>query len=204
MTRDGWGGASVDAGWDWQRPKGIFVLIPIEHEAGARLQAIRERHDPRLARMNAPHISLAGSSGVGPIDPNTPRAELARVLGGIAAATAPFAVAAELPHRFVDTDIVSFPLAARGPLRALHDRVATSGLRFLPTRFAFAPHATISYYPELTRARERELLRLRLSEPIRIEALEAYLTNDPQPPDLLLRVPLAGGPGTPAPSSPSP
>lgn len=181
-----------DADWEWRRPRGIFVLVPIEGEAGAQIRAIRAQYDPKLAAMNAPHVTLIGSSGAGPIAADTPRETLARVFGEIAAATAPFEVPAEAPHRFVDTGIVSFPLPARGVLRALHERITASGLRFLPTRFAFAPHATVSYYPEVTRARERELLALRLTAPIRIDRLELSLTNDPQPPDILLSLPLGG------------
>jgi 2'-5' RNA ligase len=181
-----------DADWEWRRPRGIFVLVPIDGEAGAQIRAIRAQYDPKLAAMNDPHVTLIGSSGAGPIAADTPRATLERVFGDIAATTAPFDVAAEPPHRFVDTGIVSFPLAARGALRALHERIVTSGLRFLPTRFAFAPHATVSYYPEVTRARERELLALRLAAPIRIERLELSLTNDPQPPDILLSLALSG------------
>lgn len=181
-----------DADWEWQRPRGIFVLVPITGEAGAQIQAIRTQYDPKLAAMNAPHVTLIGSSGAGPIAADTPRETLARVFGEIAATTPAFEVAAEAPHRFVDTGIVSFPLAARGPLRALHERIVNSGLRFLPTRFAFAPHATVSYYPEVTRPRERELLGLRLTAPVRIDRLELSLTNDPQPPDILLSLSLAG------------
>jgi 2'-5' RNA ligase len=177
-----------DADVEWQRPRGIFVLVPIEGEAGAQIQAIREQYDRKLAAMNAPHVTLIGSSGAGPIASNTPREELTRIFSKIARETEPFEVVAELPHRFVNTGIVSFPLPARGALRVLHEKILTSGLRFLPTRFAFAPHATVSYYPELSRARERELLSLKLTAPIRIERLELSLTNDPQPPDIVVNV----------------
>ena len=128
----------------------------------------------------------------GPIAADTPRERLAQVFDEIAASTPPFEVTAEPPNRFVDTGIVSFPLPARGPLRALHERILTSGLRFLPTRFAFAPHATISYYPDVSREKERALLALKLTAPIRIERLELSLTNDPQPPDILLSLALGG------------
>lgn len=178
--------------FEWQRPRGIFVLVPIEGQAGAQIQRIREQYDRKLAAMNAPHVTLIGSSGAGPIASNTPREELTRIFTRIAAETAPFEVEAELPHRFVNTDIVSFPLPSRGPLRVLHEKILTSGLRFMPTRFAFAPHATVSYYPELSRARERELLALKLSAPIRIERIELSLTNDPQPPDIIVNVSLTG------------
>jgi 2'-5' RNA ligase len=179
-----------DADWDWQRPRGIFVLVPIGGEAGAQIQAIRAQYDPRLAAMNDPHVTLIGSSGAGPIAADTPRERLEQVFRAIARDIEPFAVQAEPPHRFVDTGIVSFPLLARGPLRTLHERIVTSGLRFMPTRFAFAPHATISYYPDVTRERERALLQLRLTAPVHITTLELSLTNDPQPPDVLLSLPL--------------
>jgi 2'-5' RNA ligase len=179
-----------DLGWEWQRPRGIFVLVPIGGEAGAQIHAIREQYDPKLAAMNDPHVTLIGSSGAGPIASNTPRETLAAVFRDIAASTPPFEVIADPPHRFVDTGIVSFPLAPRGPLRALHERIVTSGLKFLPTRFAFAPHATVSYYPDLTRDRERELLRMRLTAPIAVTTLELSLTNDPQKPDVLLTLSL--------------
>ncbi len=199
MTFDKWADVPDDdelehdePDFEWQRPRGIFVLVPIQGEAGAQIQRIREQYDRKLAVMNAPHVTLIGSSGAGPIASNTPREELERIFRRIAAETAPFEVDAELPHRFVNTGIVSFPLPARGPLRMLHEKILTSGLRFMPTRFAFAPHATVSYYPELTRARERELLSLRLSAPIRIERIELSLTNDPQPPDIIVNVTLTG------------
>jgi 2'-5' RNA ligase len=181
-----------DADWEWQRPRGIFVLVPVEGVAGEQIQRIREQYDPKLAAINAPHVTLIGSSGAGPIAADTPRETLARVVGDIAATTPAFEVAAEPPHRFVDTGIVSFPLPARGALRALHERLTSSGLKCMPTRFAFAPHATVSYYPDVTRARERELLAMRLAAPIRIERLELSLTNDPQPPDILLSLALSG------------
>ncbi len=192
MRNDGYENDYHDADWEWQRPRGIFVLIPVEGEAGAQIRAIRTQYDPRLAAMNDPHVTLIGSSGAGPIAADTPRETLARIFGEIAATTAPIEVAAEPPHRFVDTGIISVPLPARGALRQLHDRIRASGLKFLPNRFAFAPHATISYYPELTRERERALLGLRLTAPIRIEKLELSLTNDPQPPDILFSLPLTG------------
>ena len=36
-------------------------------EAGQQIREINERYDPRLARYKAPHVTITGSSGVGPI-----------------------------------------------------------------------------------------------------------------------------------------
>ena len=84
------------------------------------------------------------------------------------------------------------PLDPHGPLRELFERIRTSGLRFGPVRFAFTPHATLSYFPTLDRRRERQLLAERVPEPAIIDRLELSLTNDPQPPKKLFELPLEG------------
>lgn len=181
-----------DSGVDWRRAAGSFVLVPVLGEAGAALDAMRRTHDPKLANSNAPHLSLIGSSGAGPILTSLDHAEVRTALDAVAERIAPFTVSAGLPMRFPGTDIVSFELDPHGPLRVLHEAVKASGLRFGPVRFPFSPHLTISFYRTLDRAMERALLRLRLDAPITIDRLELSRTNDPQPPSTLLTVPLTG------------
>ena len=108
-----------------------------------------------------------------------------------------------LPHRFMKTDIVSLPLDHNGPLRALHERIACSGLPFKQARFRFTPHCTLSFYPMLTPARERELLAVRVPAPAIIERLQVYLTRDPQPSKLLFEIALTGVAPTPVAATPT-
>jgi len=171
---------------------GIFVLAELPGEAGARVRAIQQQYDPKLARLTPPHVTLVGSSGVGAIPTDTPVERLRAALDPIAASTAPMSLPFDAPHRFMQTDIVSLPLDPNGPLRALHERIARSGLPFKRARFQFSPHCTLSFYPTLTPARERELLALRVEEPAVIERLSVYLTRDPQPSRLLFDVRLTG------------
>ncbi len=181
-----------DSGVDWRRAAGSFVLVPILGAAGMALDAMRRTFDPKLANSNAPHLSLIGSSGAGPILPGEPTDQIRAAVHAVAARVAPFEVAAGLPMRFPGTDIISFELDPHGPLRALHEAVKASGLRFGPVRFPFSPHLTINFYRTLDRARERALLKLRLEVPIVIDRLELSRTNDPQPPSALFTVPLSG------------
>jgi hypothetical protein len=51
-------------------------------------------------------------------------------------------------------------------------------LPYEPPRFAFTPHLTLSFYPELARDRLRELLRFRVTEPVTIDAMQAYRAVD--------------------------
>ena len=171
---------------------GIFVIAEIKGRAAKRIRAIQKRFDPRLAKEWPPHVTLAGSSGMGPIARDTSADELRRVLEPIAAATPPLVLPFGAPQRFMQTEIVSLPLDPHGPLRELHERIKTSGLRFARPRFSFSPHVTISFYPTLTAQRARELLALRVTEPAELRTLHAYRHRDPLPPEPLVEVALAG------------
>lgn len=170
---------------------GIFVIAELPGEAGEQVRALQQRFDPKLARLTPPHITLAGSSGVGPIPTDTPMERIRAALAPIAASTAPMMLPFQLPHRFMQTEIVSLPLDPHGPLRALHERIARSGLPFRAARFQFTPHCTLSFYPTLTPEREREILSVRVTAPARIERLQIYLTRDPQPARKLLELDLS-------------
>jgi len=181
-----------ESGRDWRRPQGIFVLAPIGDEAGARILELQRRYDPKLAAMGAPHVTLVGSSGVGPVVAGTTEAELRQALEPIARTTPPVVEHFGRPTRFMQTSIVSLPLDPHGPLRELFERIRTSGLRFGHVRFAFTPHATLRYFPTLDRGRERAVLAERVAEPAVIDRLELSLTNDPQPPRKLFELRLEG------------
>jgi 2'-5' RNA ligase len=176
----------------WRRPAGMFVLGPVGGPAADVVHALQRRYDPKLAAAHWPHVTLTGSSGVGPIAPGTPVDRVRETLQSIARTTAPLALAFEPPTRFMQTNIVSLPLDPHGPLRALHDRIAASGLPFGPARFTFTPHVTLSFYPTLTRDSARALLALRVTEPGMITRLLLSATADPFPPTILADVPLLG------------
>lgn len=171
---------------------GIFILSELVGEARAHVREIQQRYDPKLARLTPPHLTLVGSSGVGPIPGDTAVKRLREALEPIASTTAPMQLMFDRPHRFMQTDIVSLPLDPNGPLRTLHERIARSGLRFMPARFRFSPHVTLSFYPTLTLKRAQELLSLRVTEPCIVERLQVYLTRDPQPSVKLLELELTG------------
>ena len=171
---------------------GIFILAELSGPAAERIRALQERYDPKLARGTRPHVTIAGSSGMGPIARDTTADELRRVLEPIAAATGPLVLPFGAPQRFMQTEIVSLPLDPHGPLRELHERIKSSGLRYAQPRFSFSPHVTISFYPTLTAARARELLALRVTEPAELRTLHAYRHRDPLPPAKMVEVELGG------------
>jgi 2'-5' RNA ligase len=157
---------------------GIFIIAAIPGPVGDRIAALQAQFDPRLVRLGRPHVTLAGSSGMGPIAPDTPLAELQEKLAPIAESTAPIALRFGRPTRFMQTEIVVLPLDPHGPLRALHERLKTSGLRAVAPRFFFTPHVTLSLYRELPPEARKALLAERFDEPVTIDSIEAHLTKN--------------------------
>lgn len=168
------------------------MVIDARGPAGERIHAIQLAYDPKLANYLPPHLTLAGSSGVGPIEPSTPREKLRDVLGEIAAGTAPMELEFKAPIRFMQTDIIVLPVDHHGPLRDLHERIATSGLAFQPARFAFTPHVTLSFFRTLTGQQRRELMAVRMEQPLVVDHIRCSLTDEPLPPRHLFEIPLTG------------
>ena len=171
---------------------GIFILAELQGEAAEQIAAINARFDRKLAASKPPHVTVAGSSGVGPIPPSVTAEELERTLSPVARAAAPLELEFGNPVRFMQTDIVVLPLSPHGRLRELHDRIATSGLPFARARFSFTPHVTLSLYPRLTRQTASELLSVRIEGSCVIDSLQCYHTRDPQPARKLLELRLTG------------
>ena len=173
---------------------GIFIIASITGPVGDRIAEIQAAYDPRLTRLGPPHVTVAGSSGMGPIAADVAVDELRQRLAPIAESTPPITLRLGRPTRFMQTEIVVLPLDPHGPLRALHERIKTSGLRAAPPRFYYTPHVTLSLYREQPPAALRELLALRFDEPVTIESIEAHLTKDTGESRELVKLELRGRP----------
>lgn len=176
----------------WRRGPGIFVVTDVRGEVGQRIHQIQRAYDPKLANYLPPHITLAGSSGVGPIDAATDRGMLRAVMEEIAATTPPLSLKFGFPIRFMQTDIIVLPLDPHGALRELHERIARSGLSFQAARFAFTPHVTLSFFRTLTPETRRELLAVREDGIFELDHIRCSLTDEPMPPRAIFELPLTG------------
>jgi 2'-5' RNA ligase len=157
---------------------GIITMTELHGVIAERLREIQQRYDPRMVAELPPHITISGSSGTGPISPDTTDEELRAALEPVAAATTPFDIALQPPMRFMQSTVVVMPIDPHGPIRALHERIKSSGLSFEQPRFTFTPHVTLSFYPQLSREQLRDLLRLRIIETVRIDSIQAYRSID--------------------------
>jgi 2'-5' RNA ligase len=157
---------------------GIVIIAELTGDLATRILEIQKQHDPRMAAELPPHITLAGSSGMGPIPMRTSVETLREKLEPVTDATAPIELRFGPPHRFMQTNIVVLPLDPHGPLRDLHERIKTSGIEYEPPRFAFTPHCTLNFYPEISPVRLRQLMSVRVSEPFVVERIQLYRTID--------------------------
>lgn len=172
---------------------GIFILSELTGPVADRIRAINAKYDPKLARSKPPHITITGSSGAGPLRATVTPAELREALEPITSTTAPIQLTLGRACRFLGTQVIVLPLDPHGPLRVLHDRIATSGLPFPPSRFTFSPHVTLSLYPSALPPREvQDLLAISIPDVVTIDAIQVYHSRDPQPSRKILELPLTG------------
>lgn len=175
---------------EWRGPPTVFIVIEVRGAAGTRIAELQRRFDPKLAGRTAPHLTLTGSSGVGPIPGSVSLDVIRDALSPIAASVRPFEVTFSRPERFMQTNIVVLPIDPHGAIRELHDRVARSGLPFQPAKFTFTPHVTLNYFATLTTEQVSRLLRERVEEPMVVDHLILSLARDPEPPLVIGEVPL--------------
>jgi len=171
---------------------GIFITAELTGPVAVLVRDLQRRFDPKLANELPPHITMLGSSGAGPIAPDTPLQALRAALAPLAADCAPLHLNFRPPYRFLGREIVVLPLDPHGPIRALHERLKTAGLSYAVARYPFTPHCTLSFYPTLTPQTLRTLLAVRVEEPFVIDRLRVYHTRAPQAPTHLFDVPLTG------------
>jgi 2'-5' RNA ligase len=171
---------------------GIVLMAEFSGPVADRIHEIQKRYDPRMAAELPPHITLTGSSGMGPIPASMDLDKLRTLLEPIARETAPLSLYFQPPMKFMQSVVVVLPIDPYGPIRALHERIKTSGIPSESPRFAFTPHCTLSFYPEQSRERLRDLLSMRIEEPVTIDRIAAYKTVTLTRTENVLELPLTG------------
>jgi 2'-5' RNA ligase len=162
---------------------GIVVIAELSGAVADRIHEVQERYDPRMAAELPPHLTLIGSSGMGPISVRTSPEKLREALLPATQATSPLTLRFDPPMRFMQSDVVVLPLDPNGPVRALHEamaeRIRAARIITERARFTFTPHCTLSFYPELTSGAVRELLAMRFDEPVVVGAIKAFRATGP-------------------------
>ncbi|HYW51234.1 MAG TPA: 2'-5' RNA ligase family protein [Gemmatimonadaceae bacterium] len=171
---------------------GIFIVADLFGAEADRIAELIREIDPKFANLYRPHVTLAGSSGVGVLPLGTPASEVREALQRVGDAVSPLDFTFGAPERFPATNIIVLPLPVHGPVRWLHDAIATCGLPFAAPKFAFTPHCTVHIFRTMQDETWQRARRFRVRAPIRVDRIQAYSAREPQRPVLLCDVTLRG------------
>jgi len=119
-----------------------FVVAEIPEPVRSQVQALRDSLNTLTAKLPV-EITLAGSSGVGPIPAGTDlslvKSHLDRILPGIC----PFITQFSAIRRFPNVPIFYLEPFDRSPFDRVHQKLRASGIPFLPIQWPYTPHCTL-------------------------------------------------------------
>ena len=175
---------------------GIVIVAELTGAVASRIHAIQERFDPRMAAELPPHLTLIGSSGMGPISVHTEPERLRETLIPAVESIAPMTLHFETPMRFMQSDVVVLPIDPNGAVRELHEsmaeRIRAAKIVTERPRFTFTPHCTLSFYRQLPPNELKELLAMRFEEPVVVGAVQGYRATGPRGTQRILELKLGG------------
>ena len=167
-----------------------YIVLDVPSPTADAVEAIRERYDIVTASLPV-EITVAGSSGMGTIDPSQEPAAAYALPAAVARETPPIRASFGPVHRFAGTDIFVFTLADEEPFQQLHDRIKRSGIRFGSNPFPFRPHCMIRQGPPVDEATANELLAEAVPGSFVLDALSVYVLRR-SPATVLYRTSLSG------------
>ncbi len=168
----------------------LYVVLYLPTPASTRVMEVRRAQKDTFRASLPVEITLAGSNGVGAFDSTQSLADAYKVVDRIAAQTAPIKTSFGPVVRFPGTDIFALTFEDDGPLRRLHEKIASSGIRFRTSPHRFTPHCTLRSRSPVTAAEERALLALRVPGQFTLDTMSVCGLDRP-PVILLHTVPLS-------------
>ena len=170
----------------------IYFVLYVPEPFATRVMDVRHAHRDTLRSSLPVEFTIAGSSGVGVLDPEQDLSKAYASIDAIAAETAPIEVEFGPVHRFPNSDVFVLTVQNPAPFFALQKRVMASGLRFLPTPFpSFLPHCTLRSRSPITEADANGLLGVRIPGRFTLDSLSVCGLDRP-PVTLLHHAVLAG------------
>jgi 2'-5' RNA ligase len=152
-----------------------FVCLDLPEPIASEVLAVRRRHRDEFRSALPAEITVAGSSGNGPLEADQDPQRVYALVDEIAATTPPIRAEFGPVIRFPETDIFVLTLKDEAPLRDLHARIAQSGLRFRPSPFPFTPHCTLGSRSPVSDEDARALLSLTLPGAFVLDAVAVYM-----------------------------
>lgn len=169
-----------------------YAVLDVPEPFASAVMAVRVRHRDEFRSALPIEITIAGSNGVGEFEPQT-RDDVFRTLDAIAMETAPIEASFGPVDRFPGTDIFFLTLQDERPFRELHDRIASSPIRFKPCPYPYRPHCTLRDRTPIDDEEIADSLAVDIPGLFVLDTLSVYAMPPPMP--LLYRVRLGSARG---------
>ena len=151
-----------------------YIVLEISSPVREVIQSIRDALATAAARLPV-EITVAGSSGVGPIQPGTDKNETETALRSALAGAKPFRVRFQEIRRFPNTNIFYLAPEDRQPFDKIHELLKRSGINFGPNPWPYNPHCTLRGGPMSVRTSAEDILKLSFPrEEFVIDTLSIY------------------------------
>ncbi len=171
---------------------GSAIVFEVRGDVGERVQRLREKFDPVLANEIPVEITVAGSSGVGPIAFGQDGETVLNELGRIARRLKPFEAWLGRVIRFPGTDIFVFEVLPREPFELFYRWLSDSSIVFEPIVNPFFPHCSLHIWGPVGPELAAEMLRQRIKGSFRVDSFAVYQRIGEKTVGLAERFPLTG------------
>ena len=119
-----------------------YIVAEIPEPVRTQVQALRDSLNTLTAKLPV-EITLAGSSGVGPIPVGTDLSLIERHLDRTLSSISPFRTRFSAIRTFPNTSIFYLEPFDRSPFDHLHQELRVSGIPFSEIRWPYNPHCTL-------------------------------------------------------------
>jgi len=154
-----------------------YICLDIPDPFHEKIREIREAFCDRLLHFPI-EITIAGSSGVGPICGDAEWESVETKLLSVCSKTAPIVARFGGVVRFPGTDTFVLSLGDPMPFVGLHEALKFAGLPFEPNHFPFFPHCSLRMSGELSPEVISRLFSLRIEGEFEIEHLALQARDD--------------------------
>jgi 2'-5' RNA ligase len=155
-----------------------YIVAEIPEPVRSQIQVIRDSLDTPTRKLPI-EITLAGSSGVGPIPVGTDLSVIQRHLERILPNLSPFRTRFSAIRAFPNTSIFYLEPFDRSPFDHIHRELRSSGIPFSECPWPYNPHCTLRGGKPLDAAAASELLaRPFPQEEFQINTLSVYHLDD--------------------------
>lgn len=154
-----------------------YIVLDLPSPIKEKIYDIRNYHKDKFRTSLPVEITLAGSGGVGVIEPGQDEEFVFNIIKSIAEKTSPIIASFKDVLRFPGTDLFVFTLKDEEKFRLLHEEIIKSGIIFKSNKFPYKPHCTLRSRTPITDNEVEEIMATRLSDEFVLDTISIYMVD---------------------------